>query len=143
MLLGQEVIPGNEFPHMRIIYALVMLFPFLHVIAVLATLRRMPRVLLAFEPPDGVDVIVCPPVASLAAAGESGGPAVESLRLYIDHPAGVDLARRLAPVLGMEVSDLTDLLDLTAWPAGMRVIARKERPHPGAQLRMMVRASPW
>jgi Transposase DDE domain group 1 len=28
------------------------------------------------------------------------------------------------------------MLDLSAWPAGMRVIVRKERPHPGAQLRL-------
>lgn len=27
------------------------------------------------------------------------------------------------------------MLDLEDWPAGMRVIVRKERPHPGAQLR--------
>jgi len=37
---------------------------------------------------------------------------------------------------GAWVAELTDLLDLTGWPAGMRVIARKERPHPGAQLRI-------
>jgi hypothetical protein len=36
---------------------------------------------------------------------------------------------------GAEVAELTDLLDLTSWPAGMRVIVRRERPHPGAQLR--------
>lgn len=36
---------------------------------------------------------------------------------------------------GAWVAELTGLLDLTAWPPGMRVIARKERPHPGAQLR--------
>ncbi len=30
----------------------------------------------------------------------------------------------------------TGLLDLTGWPTGMRVIVRKERPHPGAQLRI-------
>lgn len=41
MLLDQEVIPGYEFPHMRIIYALVMLIPFLHIIAILATLRHV------------------------------------------------------------------------------------------------------
>ena len=28
------------------------------------------------------------------------------------------------------------MLDLAGWPKGMRVIARKERPHPGAQLRI-------
>jgi hypothetical protein len=37
---------------------------------------------------------------------------------------------------GAWVAELTDLLDLSSWPAGMRVIARKERPHPGAQLRI-------
>lgn len=31
---------------------------------------------------------------------------------------------------------VTDPLDLTSWPAGMRVIVRSERPHPGAQLRI-------
>ena len=30
---------------------------------------------------------------------------------------------------------VTVLLGLSGWPKGMRVIARKERPHPGAQLR--------
>jgi DDE family transposase len=37
--------------------------------------------------------------------------------------------------LGAWVADITGLLDLEGWPAGMRVIVRKERPHPGAQLR--------
>ncbi len=37
---------------------------------------------------------------------------------------------------GAWVAELTDLLDLTGWPKGMRVIVRKERPHPGAQLRL-------
>jgi len=36
---------------------------------------------------------------------------------------------------GAWVAELTGLLDLTSWPQGMRVIVRKERPHPGAQLR--------
>ena len=36
---------------------------------------------------------------------------------------------------GAWVAELTGLLDLTGWPAGMRVIVRRERPHPGAQLR--------
>jgi len=36
---------------------------------------------------------------------------------------------------GAWVSDITGLLDTGGWPAGMRVIVRKERPHPGAQLR--------
>jgi hypothetical protein len=37
---------------------------------------------------------------------------------------------------GAWVADVTGLLDLKSWPVGMRVIVRKERPHPGAQLRI-------
>jgi hypothetical protein len=37
---------------------------------------------------------------------------------------------------GAFVAEVTGLLNLTSWPAGMRVIVRKERPHPGAQLRI-------
>ena len=36
---------------------------------------------------------------------------------------------------GAWVAELTGLADLSGWPEGMRVIVRKERPHPGAQLR--------
>ncbi|KXX57903.1 IS1380 family transposase, partial [Rhodococcus sp. LB1] len=36
---------------------------------------------------------------------------------------------------GAWVAELTDLVDLSSWPAGMRLVVRKERPHPGAQLR--------
>ncbi len=41
---------------------------------------------------------------------------------------------------GAFVAEVTGMLDLTGWPPqvrkGMRVIIRKERPHPGAQLRI-------
>jgi hypothetical protein len=36
---------------------------------------------------------------------------------------------------GAWVAEATTLVDLSAWPAGTRLILRKERPHPGAQLR--------
>jgi hypothetical protein len=32
------------------------------------------------------------------------------------------------------VTEITDRLNLIAWPEGCRVIVRRERPHPGAQL---------
>ena len=35
---------------------------------------------------------------------------------------------------GAWVAEITDRLDLSSWPAGSRVIVRRERPHPGAQL---------
>jgi len=37
---------------------------------------------------------------------------------------------------GAWVADITGMLDLSSWPAGMRVIVRKEIPHVGAQLRI-------
>jgi Transposase DDE domain group 1 len=39
------------------------------------------------------------------------------------------------PRKGAWVAEITGMLDLSSWPKGMRVIVRKERPHPGAQLR--------
>jgi hypothetical protein len=47
------------------------------------------------------------------------------------HPAiDADGARRD----GAEVVELTDFVDLDSWPEGTRLIVRRERPHPGAQL---------
>ncbi|ABW11841.1 transposase IS4 family protein [Parafrankia sp. EAN1pec] len=40
------------------------------------------------------------------------------------------------PRTGAFVAELSGLMDLTGWPPGMRVLVRKERPHPGAQLRI-------
>ena len=33
-----------------------------------------------------------------------------------------------------EVCEITDMVDLSSWPEGTRLIVRRERPHPGAQL---------
>jgi hypothetical protein len=48
------------------------------------------------------------------------------------------------------VSELTGLLrdgpagdQLAGWPAGMRIFARRERPHPGAQLSLFEEAGGW
>ena len=38
------------------------------------------------------------------------------------------------PRAGAEIVELTDLVDLDTWPEGTRLIVRRERPHPGAQL---------
>jgi hypothetical protein len=35
---------------------------------------------------------------------------------------------------GADVAEITDLIDLSRWPEGTRAIARREEPHPGAQL---------
>lgn len=44
---------------------------------------------------------------------------------------------------GGDVAELTGLLELSRWPAGMRVIIRRERPHPGAQLSVFEEADGW
>ncbi|HEY8620357.1 MAG TPA: IS1380 family transposase [Dermatophilaceae bacterium] len=72
-------------------------------------------------------------------------------RFVVGHALTADLARivlqvpesRWIPALsadgmdereGAEVAEVTDLVDLAAWPEGTRMIARREEPHPGAQL---------
>lgn len=40
------------------------------------------------------------------------------------------------PRPGAWVTEATGLMNLATWPKGMRVIVRRERPHPGAQLRI-------
>jgi hypothetical protein len=37
---------------------------------------------------------------------------------------------------GAWVAELSDRVDLSAWPAGTRLIVRRERPHPGAQFQI-------
>jgi hypothetical protein len=44
---------------------------------------------------------------------------------------------------GAQVAELTGLLDLSRWPAGMRVIVRREKPHPGAGLTLFEQADGW
>lgn len=42
-----------------------------------------------------------------------------------------------------EVAELTGLLALSGWPEGARVIVRRERPHPGAQLSLFEERDGW
>ena len=44
---------------------------------------------------------------------------------------------------GGDVAELTGLLDLSRWPDTMRVIVRRERPHPGAQLSIFEERDGW
>jgi hypothetical protein len=44
---------------------------------------------------------------------------------------------------GAQVAELTGLLSLPGWPEGMRVIVRRERPHPGAQLTLFEARDGW
>ena len=57
---------------------------------------------------------------------------LDELPTHAWHPA-IDADDQ--PREGAWVTEATGIADLSAWPAGTRLILRKERPHPGAQLR--------
>ena len=42
-----------------------------------------------------------------------------------------------------QVVEITGLVDLTRWPVGMRLIVRREKPHPGAGLTLFEQADGW
>ena len=44
---------------------------------------------------------------------------------------------------GAEVIELTELYEVEGWPPDMRVICRRERPHPGAQLSLFDTHAGW
>jgi hypothetical protein len=44
---------------------------------------------------------------------------------------------------GAEVIELTEIIELNGWPDDMRVICRRERPHPGAQLSLFDLHAGW
>ena len=44
---------------------------------------------------------------------------------------------------GAEVIELTEICELKGWPTDMRVISRRERPHPGAQLSLFDTHAGW
>jgi hypothetical protein len=51
-------------------------------------------------------------------------------------PRAAETGVQIQPRDGAWVAEATGLVDLSAWPPGTRLILRKERPHPGAQLRI-------
>ena len=51
-------------------------------------------------------------------------------------PRAAETGVQIEPRDGAWVAEATGLIPLTGWPPGTRLILRKERPHPGAQLRI-------
>ena len=47
------------------------------------------------------------------------------------------------PREGAGIVEITGLLNLVKWPSGMRVIVRREKPHPGAGLTLFEQADGW
>lgn len=63
------------------------------------------------------------------------GSTPELYRIIPEHVWGPAYDPDGTPREGADVAELTGLLDLEDWPEGMRIIVRRERPPPGAQLR--------
>jgi hypothetical protein len=55
-----------------------------------------------------------------------------AIQTCVDWIPAIDADRELRD--GAEIAELTHLVDLSAYPEGTRMIVRRERPHPGAQL---------
>jgi hypothetical protein len=51
-------------------------------------------------------------------------------------PRAAEHGVQIEPREGAWVAEATALVNLSSWPVGTRLIQRKERPHPGAQLRI-------
>ncbi|WP_408632233.1 transposase [Mycobacterium dioxanotrophicus] len=104
----------------------------------LAIIPTSPRCWCAATPPE-------PPTPSPTPAGPPGGVL---LRLPVDWRVQdavdtLNLAEGWYPAIGTAgglrdgawIAEATTLVNLSSWPPGTRLILRKERPHPGAQLR--------
>ena len=86
-----------------------------------------------------------PPIASPrpAAIAVSGSPSISRRRPGLGRRGHPQPRRGWYPAPdssgqirdGAWVAEATGLVNLATWPAGTRLILRKERPHPGAQLR--------
>jgi hypothetical protein len=59
-------------------------------------------------------------------------PIRAAISACVDWIPAIDADRELRD--GAEIAELTHLVDLSAYPEGTRMIVRRERPHPGAQL---------
>jgi hypothetical protein len=119
-----------------------------HVALLDQALAQLPVKTKAEDPQDGVDILV-----RADSAGATHGFVNAIVAKHMEFSIGFDVteAVRLAilqvptdswvepmrqnmePREGAQVAEITDYLDLSAWPPGTRAICRREEPHPGAQ----------
>jgi hypothetical protein len=59
-------------------------------------------------------------------------PVRAAITACVDWLAAIDADRELRE--GAQIAEITHLIDLAGYPEGTRMIVRRERPHPGAQL---------
>jgi len=126
-----------------------------HVKMLDAALAQLPAEWRAGHAPgDHRDAVLHPILARADSAGATHGFVDALVARNIGFSIGFDIDGRVRDALmlvqeedweraveadgrvrrGAWVTELTDLVDLSTWPAGVRLICRRERPHPGAQL---------
>jgi hypothetical protein len=126
-----------------------------HVKMLDAALAQLPAEWRAGHAPgDHRDAVLHPILARADSAGATHGFVDALVARNIGFSIGFDIDGRVRDALmlvqeedweraveadgrvrrGAWVTELTDLVDLGTWPAGVRLICRRERPHPGAQL---------
>lgn len=122
-----------------------------HVKLLEAALAQLPVTTKVEDPEGGVEVLVR---ADSAGATHGFTDAIASRGLEFSIGFDITEAVRVAilargkkawrPAMGQDmeerdgadVAEITDLVDLSAWPAGTRVIVRREEPHVGAQFNL-------
>ncbi|MGO9457423.1 MAG: IS1380 family transposase [Acidimicrobiales bacterium] len=115
---------------------------------------------LGHEPGDEVPDVVHPVVVRTDSAGASHEFVEECLLRHCEVSIGMQVDERVRNALlmaqeedrvpaieadgsrrqGAWVTELTGLVDLSGWDESLRVISRRERPHPGAQLSLFDQA---
>ena len=119
-----------------------------HVALVDAALAQLPRLTRAQDPGHGLDVLVRADSAgathgfvdAIVAHGlefsigfDVTEPVREAILALPKHAWVEAMQQNMEPREGAGIAEITDRLDLRTWPAGTRVLVRREEPHPGAQ----------
>jgi hypothetical protein len=126
-----------------------------HVVLLADALAQLPAVWRAgHQVGDDASVVECTILVRADSAGASHWLAEECVDRNIEFSLGYGIDERVRdgvicvptgcwhPAVeadggrrdGAELAELTALVNLDAWPVGTRLIVRRERPHPGAQL---------
>ena len=149
MLRPGNAAPGNTDDHLELLERVVRAVP--------------PEYALGHEEGDDPDLVVHPILVRADSAGASHGFVQSLSDANFDYSIGFPISGSVRDALllaqeenwvaaaelgggirdGAEVIELTEICELKGWPLDMRVICRRERPHPGAQLSLFDTHAGW
>ena len=149
MLRPGNAAPGNTDDHLELLERVVRAVP--------------PEYALGHEEGDDPDLVVHPILVRADSAGASHRFVQSLSDANFDYSIGFPISGSVRDALllaqeenwvaaaelgggirdGAEVIELTEICELKGWPLDMRVICRRERPHPGAQLSLFDTHAGW